>query len=82
MAGLSGYPDKTGIHHNRASRRPIRLTDAEIAELREKFRKSGERARQQLAIDPELTHLRSPGGWPDAATMCKQPVGANRVWAG
>lgn len=46
-----------------ATREVYRLTDAEIAELREKSRKSGEWARQQLAIDPELKHLGPPGGW-------------------
>lgn len=93
MTGLSGHPDKTGIPHKLAPRRPIlsaaayleifmsvptgskcprfplrdrevyRLTDTEIAELREKFRKSGEWARRQLTIDPELKHLGAPGGW-------------------
>lgn len=39
-----------------------RLTDSEIAELREKSRKSSEWAREQLAIDPELKHLGPAGG--------------------
>lgn len=55
-----------------AKREVYRLTDAEIAELREKFRKSGEWARQQLAIDPELKHLGRPGGWPGTAAEEKQ----------
>jgi len=55
-----------------ATREVYRLTDAEIAELREQFRKSGEWARQQLAIDPELKHLGPPGGWPDTAAEDKQ----------
>lgn len=46
-----------------AKREVYRLTDAEIAELREKSRKSDEWAREQLAIDPELKHLGPPGGW-------------------
>ena len=55
-----------------AKREVYRLTDAEIAELREKSRKSGEWARQQLAIDPELKHLGPPEGWPDTAAEDKQ----------
>jgi hypothetical protein len=55
-----------------AKREVYRLTDVEIAELREKTRKSSEWARQQLAIDPELKHLGPPGGWPDSATVDKQ----------
>jgi hypothetical protein len=45
-----------------STRDVYRLTDSEIASLREKFRKSGEWAKQQLAIDPELKHLGPAGG--------------------
>ncbi len=55
-----------------AKREVYRLTDAEIGELREKSRKSGEWAREQLAIDPELKHLGPPGGWPDTEAMDEQ----------
>ncbi|KZC15242.1 hypothetical protein RHOFW510R12_01880 [Rhodanobacter sp. FW510-R12] len=68
-------PVPTDPKHSRATpatREVYRLTDAEIAELREKFRKSGEWARQQLAIDPELKHLGRPAGWPGTAAEDKQ----------
>ena len=53
---------------SRKERAIYRLTDAEIEEMREGFRKSSEWARRQLAIDPELKHLgpseRKPGTTP------------------
>jgi len=61
---MSVSTDPKGARPKPATREVYRLTDAEIAELREKFRKSAEWARQQLAIDPELKHLGPPGGWP------------------